>query len=271
MTTGIPAEPADDWWSELAHEPGHASNRPQQRRSLDSASTTIDSGQHLDITNNSFDPQRYRLLHPDHDPGHLASGYNGGHWNGTGIISSPPRRGSERMAVMPVETSCISGLSSGQIKSPTPYMAILILTEPSTPRFQRLGVQLRQKVFPAAGRWGFCLRRRRQQRRLRPLRRKSRERGPAAERRSVCGGDWAALDAFAAANGISLSSVPEPASVGIVGLGLGPLPAADDALIRKQRPLPSWQPNALPNLVFGRIHRLFPYRNHIGFTRIECA
>jgi hypothetical protein len=32
-------------------------------------------------------------------------------------------------------------------------------------------------------------------------------------------GDLAALDAFAAANGVSLTSVPEPASVGLLALG----------------------------------------------------
>ncbi|MGA2441046.1 MAG: PEP-CTERM sorting domain-containing protein [Tepidisphaeraceae bacterium] len=34
-------------------------------------------------------------------------------------------------------------------------------------------------------------------------------------------GDVAALDAFAAANGISLANVPEPASVGMMVMGSG--------------------------------------------------
>jgi hypothetical protein len=39
---------------------------------------------------------------------------------------------------------------------------------------------------------------------------------------AVSAGDAAALDAFAAANGISLANVPEPASAGMMGMaGLG--------------------------------------------------
>ena len=45
-----------------------------------------------------------------------------------------------------------------------------------------------------------------------------------ASQSAVSAGDLAALDAFAAANGISLASVPEPASMGLVLLaGVGAL------------------------------------------------
>ncbi|HEX4055154.1 MAG TPA: PEP-CTERM sorting domain-containing protein [Tepidisphaeraceae bacterium] len=187
-------------------------------------SLTIDSGSTLDITNN-------RLILSNTDSsiqttilGYLASGYNGGHWNGTGIISSTAASGSGLYGVgyASGNVAGASGLSSGQIEiAYTLYGDTNLDGAVNSLDFSVLASNFGKKV---SGGWqvgdfaydgvvssvDFGL--------------FADNFGKSASGASVAlsAGDWAALDAFAAANGISLSSVPEPASVGFVGIvGLG--------------------------------------------------
>ena len=158
---------------------------------------------------------RFRQL-----PGYVASGYNGGAWNGPGIISTAARVPTNGLryglGYADGADGIVSGLTSGQIEVKYTLLGDANLdgvvnaldfsivaanfNQPVTgwdqgdfnydgivnaADFTDLAANFNQSVSGA----------------------------------DVSAGDVAALDAFAAANGISLANVPEPASVGLLMFG----------------------------------------------------
>jgi hypothetical protein len=128
--------------------------------------------------------------------GYIKSGYNGGRWNGTGIISSAAQTKTNGLlygvGYADGKDKVVAGLTSGQIE-----VAYTLLGDANLDGlvngsdFNILAANFNQGVSGA----------------------------------DVSGGDIVALDAFAVANGLSLptSSVPEPASTGMMvmaGLGI---------------------------------------------------
>jgi hypothetical protein len=202
-------------------------------------SLVINAGSTLDITNNHM----FIDYGSGSDPiatiaGYIASGYNGGAWNGPGIISSAaqtPTNGLKYgVGFADGVDGKVAGLSSGQIE-----VAYTLLGDANLDGtvngedFTILASNFNQSVtgwdqgdFNYDGTVNgedFTLL-------------------AANFNQGVSGaasaGDIAALDAFAAANGLFLptSSVPEPASMGLVMLG------AMGACWRRQRRRPSKAP-----------------------------
>jgi len=153
----------------------------------------INTGSSLDIVNNHM----FINYGSGSDPiamiaGYIASGYNGGAWNGPGIISSAaltPTNGLlYGVGYADGADNVVAGLSSGQIEVMYTLLGDANLDGlVNAADFNALAANFNQGVSGA----------------------------------DVSAGDVAALDAFAAANGLSLptSNVPEPVSTCLLALG----------------------------------------------------
>ncbi len=173
----------------------------------------------LDVTNNEL-----IITYGSSDPmgtiqGYLASGYNNGTWNGPGIISSAAYGYKYGLGYADGADGVVPGLSSGQIEVKyTLYGDANLDGVVNGSDFSILAANFGTGVtnwdqgnflftssvngadFSAlAGNFG---------------------QGANGADASVSASDLAALDAFAAANGISLANVPEPASTSLVIAGL---------------------------------------------------
>jgi hypothetical protein len=180
-------------------------------------SLTIDSGSALDITNthviisNTNSAAQTRIL------GYLATGYNGGAWNGNGIISSTAAAGNAHYGVGYASAGAVSGLYSGQVEiAYTLYGDTNLDGSVNSVDFGTFAAHFGQSV---SGGWqlgdfdyngvvnsnDFGL--------------LAQNFGKSASGRSVVvsDADWDALDAFAASNGMS-SSLPEPVAAGLLAL-----------------------------------------------------
>jgi hypothetical protein len=193
-----------------------------------SLSVNLASGSQVDIGNNKL------LIDYGANPtpaasiiSYLASGYNGGAWNGPGIASSTIvtgygigfADGADRVA---------TGLSSGQIEvKETLYGDINLDGEVNGTDFGILAAHFGQNVtggweegdFTYAGKvsgtdFGLLA--------------SNFGKSATGVAVSLPASDWAALDSFAAANGL-LADVPEPTGVGFLGV------AAGATLIRRRR------------------------------------
>ena len=224
---------------------------------------TIDSGSTLDITNTHLILSDTSSSTQTTILGYLASGYNGGHWNGTGIISSTAASGSGSYGVgyCHGNVPSVAGLSSGQIE--IAYALYGDTNLDGTVNSVDFGVLASNFGKSVSGGWqmgdftyggnvnsiDFGL--------------LAENFGKNASGASIAlsSGDWAALDAFAAANGISISSVPNPASIGVIGIfGLRTLAR------RRRRVDPTHSCHCGSRMhcqtSFGRIHPLFPQKPH---------
>ncbi len=188
---------------------------------------TIDKGSTLDITNNRLILNNVTSSIQTTILGYLASGYNGGYWNGTGIVSSTAAASSGKYGVGYASGSVggVAGLYSGQIEiAYTLYGDANLDGIVNSADFGILAVNYGQKV---SGGWqmgdfnydgivdsaDFAL--------------LAQNYGASSSGADVVlsSGDWAALDAFAAANDLPLPNhlpqilaVPEPACTAAVGL-----------------------------------------------------
>ena len=122
--------------------------------------------------------------------GYIKSGYNNGAWNGPGIISSAAQTKTSGLSYglgyADGKDAKVSGLSSGQIEVKYTLLGDANLDGlVNAADFTDLVANFNQSASGAAS-----------------------------------AGDVGALDAFAAANGISLANVPEPASMGLLALGV---------------------------------------------------
>lgn len=183
-------------------------------------SLTIGTGSTLDITNT-------HVILSDTTPsiqatilGYLASGYNGGHWNGTGIVSSTAASGSGNYGVGYASGSVggVSGLTSGQIE--IAYALYGDANLDGVVNSVDFGIVASNFGHQVSGGWqmgDFTYHGTVNSIDLSLL---GQNFGMSANGASVVlsSGDWAALDAFATANGLSHLSVPEPACTAVVGL-----------------------------------------------------
>ncbi|MGA2442123.1 MAG: dockerin type I domain-containing protein [Tepidisphaeraceae bacterium] len=187
---------------------------------------SISTGSTLDITNNHM----YINYGSGSDPlstiaGYIKSGYNGGGWNGPGIIASAAQTKTNGLSYgvgyADGKDGKVSGLSSGQIE-----VAYTLLGDANldglvnAADFTILAANFNQPVtawdqgdFNYDGLVNAA-----------DFTDLAANFNQSASGADVSAGDVAALDAFAAANGLSLpaSSVPEPATAGLIGMvGVG--------------------------------------------------
>jgi hypothetical protein len=182
------------------------------------SSLTIASGCTLDITNthviiDDITPAKQASI-----MAYLASGYNGGTWNGTGIISSTAAASSGYYGVGMAGAGVVHGLTSGQLE-----IAYALYGDTNLDGvvdgsdFTTLVTNLGKSV---SGGWqdgdftydgivtgtDFSL--------------LASNFGKTANGTSVVlpSSDWAALDAYEAANGLAISNIPEPASTGLLAV-----------------------------------------------------
>jgi hypothetical protein len=182
------------------------------------SSLTISAGGQFDISNNHF-----ILTYSSSDPlstiaGYIKSGYNNGGWNGLGIISSSAAANhAYGVGFADGKDGVVAGLSSGQIEVKYTLLGDANLDGTvNGSDFSILAANFGKGVtnwdqgnflfgsavngadFSAlASNFG---------------------KGDNGADASITPADIAALDAFAAANGL-LADVPEPASIGLVALG----------------------------------------------------
>jgi autotransporter-associated beta strand protein len=191
------------------------------------SSLSIDSTSTLDIVNNHF----YIDYGGNSDPittiaAYVKSGYNGGHWNGPGIISSEALTNPSSLlygvGYADGKDGVVAGLTSGQIEVMYTLLGDANLDGlVNSADFNILAANFNQSITGwDQGDFNYD-----------GLVNSADFNALAANfNQGVSGtasaGDVAALDAFAAANGLSLptSSVPEPASMGLmIAAGIGVL------------------------------------------------
>ena len=182
------------------------------------SSLTLDTGSTLDVTNNKIIITGVSATEQSAILQWLASGYNDGAWNGTGIISSTAAASGGRCGVGYASGNITSGLSSGEVEiAYTLYGDTNLEGVVNAVDFGVLAANLDKSVtggwqmgdFTYSGvvnsidfglfaqNYGSSIK------------------GVSA---GVTSADWAALDAFAVANGLS-SEVPEPAASGMLAAG----------------------------------------------------
>ncbi|MGA2440389.1 MAG: dockerin type I domain-containing protein [Tepidisphaeraceae bacterium] len=183
----------------------------------------IAAGGTLDITNNHL-----FINYTTSDPistvaADIKSGYNSGHWNGTGIMSTAAQTTTNGLSYglgyADGADGRVSGLSSGQIEIKYTLLGDANLDGlVNAADFTILAANFNQPVtgwdqgdFNYDGLVNAA-----------DFTDLAANFNQSVSGAAVSGGDAAALDAFAAANGISLANVPEPASAGMMGMaGLG--------------------------------------------------
>jgi hypothetical protein len=187
-------------------------------------SLSIATGCSLDITNTHVIISYASAANATTILQYLASGYNGGLWNGTGIISSTAASGSGRYGVGFASGTVggVSGLTSGQVE--IAYALYGDANLDGTVNGTDFGLFAANFGKVVSGGWqmgdfdynGVV--------NGADFGRLAGNFGMSASGTSVVlpEGDWAALDAFAEANGLSLTAVPEPVCTGLLGVvGLG--------------------------------------------------
>ncbi|MGD0768242.1 MAG: SMP-30/gluconolactonase/LRE family protein [Tepidisphaeraceae bacterium] len=188
------------------------------------ASLSLNSGSTLDITNNLITIKYGSGADPITTiAGYIKSGYNGGNWNGPGIISSAAQTKTNGLSYgigyADGADGVVAGLSSGQIEVMYTLLGDANLDGlVNAADFTILAANFNQPVtgwdqgdFNYDGLVNAA-----------DFTDLAANFNQSASGAAVSTGDIAALDAFAAANGISLANVPEPASAGmIVMAGLG--------------------------------------------------
>jgi autotransporter-associated beta strand protein len=183
----------------------------------------------LDVNNNHF-----ILIYGASDPittiaGYIASGYNSGNWNGPGIISSAARTPTNGLlyglGYADGADGVVSGLSSGQIEVKYTLLGDANLDGlVNSADFNILAANFNQSItgwdqgdFNYDGIVNSAD--------FNALAANFNQGDSGAD---VSAGDVAVLDAFAAANGLSLANVPEPASALMMGM-------AGLAILRRRR------------------------------------
>jgi autotransporter-associated beta strand protein len=181
-------------------------------------SLSITGNGELDVNNNYF-----ILAYGASDPittiaGYIASGYNAGHWNGPGIISTAAQTPTNGLlygvGYADGKDGVVSGLSSGQIEVMYTLLGDANLDGlVNSADFNILAANFNQSITGwDQGDFNYD-----------GLVNSADFNALAANfNQGVSGGasagDLAALDAFAAANGISLANVPEPASAAMLAM-----------------------------------------------------
>jgi hypothetical protein len=185
---------------------------------------TIESGSSLDIANNHV----FITYGANPDPittiaGYLKSGYNGGGWNGSGIISSAAQTPTNGLlygiGYADGKDGVVTGLSSGQIEIKYTLLGDANLDGlVNGSDFNILAANFNQSItgwdqgdFNYDGLVNAA-----------DFNVLAANFNQGVSGADVSPGDVAALDAFAVANGLPLptSSVPEPATTGLLAMGV---------------------------------------------------
>jgi autotransporter-associated beta strand protein len=200
-------------------------NGPAPTSPIDVTSLSITGSGQFDLNNNHI-----IITYGATDPfstiaGYIKSGYNGGGWNGPGVISTAAQTKTNGLSYgvgyADGADGKVSGLSSGQIE-----VAYTLLGDANldglvnAADFTILAANFNQPVtgwdqgdFNYDGLVNAA-----------DFTDLAANFNQSVSGAAVSGGDVAALDAYAAANGISLAYVPEPASAGVIAMaGLGVL------------------------------------------------
>jgi len=194
------------------------------------SSIAISSAGELDLSNNHF----FINYGSGPDPiasiaGYIKSGFSGGTWTGTGITSSTAQTNSTSYGIGYADFADANnpaGLSSGQIEVKYTLLGDANLDgKVNGIDFNLLAANFNQSVTDGWDKGDFNYDGKVNGIDFNLL---AENFNQAASQSDTSAVDWTALEAFAAANGISLANVPEPACAGM-------LVTAGSAILQRRR------------------------------------